>query len=134
MSAAGLPLPGLLQQLLSESLQFLCAFPGSLRISRLQVANRTEHDLRHNQSCVLLVVCGHDIPWSERRARPAEALLIGKHILLPEFALLHVGFAELPVLLRGLNSSKETFRLFLLGDMQEEFDDPGAIAVEVPLQ
>ena len=52
----------------------------------------------------------------------------------PEFALLDVGEAELPVLVRLVDAGEEPLALLLLGQMQEELDDPRAVAVEMPFQ
>ena len=61
-------------------------------------------------------------------------LLVRFHVVLPGFPLLDVVDAEFPVLLRLIDAAEEALALFFLGKMQEELDDPGAIAVKVVLQ
>jgi len=59
---------------------------------------------------------------------------LGVAIGVPEFSLLDVGKAQLPVLLRIVDALQKTFPLRLLLQMEEEFDDAGAVLVEVPFQ
>ena len=59
--------------------------------------------------------------------------LIHPHVVLPEFSLLDVRHAEFPVLFRFVDAVEEPLALLLLGKMQEELDDPGAVAVQMLL-
>ena len=68
------------------------------------------------------------------RAGGCEALLVRLHVLLPVLALFDVRFAELPVLLGRIDAREKALALFLLREVQEEFDDAGAVAVEMTLE
>ena len=54
--------------------------------------------------------------------------------MVPEFALLNVGKAELPVLFLLIDAFEKALSLLLLREVQEELDDAGSIAVEVSFQ
>ena len=54
--------------------------------------------------------------------------------MLPEFAFFDIGGAEFPVLFRLVDAGEETLALLLLREMKEEFDDAGAVGVEMPFQ
>ncbi len=51
--------------------------------------------------------------------------------MLPEFSLLDVRKAEFPVLFRLIDAVQEALSLFFLRKMQEELDDPGAVAMQM---
>jgi hypothetical protein len=91
-------------------------------------------NLGHDQSRILFVVGGHEIPRGIARARRAQAFLVGLHIVLPEFAFFDVGGAEFPVLFGLVDAGEETLPLLLLREMKEEFDDAGAVGMEMPFQ
>ena len=55
-------------------------------------------------------------------------------IFLPVLALLDVGEAEFPVLFRLVDAREKALALLLLGEVEEEFDDAGAVGVQMPLQ
>ena len=54
--------------------------------------------------------------------------------MLPKFPLIDVGRADFPILVRLIDALQEAPSLFLLRQVQEEFDDDGAVAAEVFLQ
>jgi hypothetical protein len=54
--------------------------------------------------------------------------------VLPEFAFFDVGGAEFPVLFGLVDAGEETLPLLLLREMKEEFDDAGAVGMEMPFQ
>jgi hypothetical protein len=62
-------------------------------------------------------------------ARRAQAVLAGAHELVPEFPLLDVGLAEPPVFLGPVDAIEKALALFFLGKVQEECDDPRAVAI-----
>ena len=67
-------------------------------------------------------------------ARGTQACLICQHVIFPELALLNVGGTEFPVLCRVINAFEKTRALFVVRLVEEELDDPCAIAVEMLLQ
>jgi hypothetical protein len=54
--------------------------------------------------------------------------------MLPAFPLVNVREAEFPVLVRLINAFEESLPLLVLRQVQEELDDPGAVAMQVLLQ
>ena len=88
----------------------------------------------HDQSRILFVVGGHEIPRGIARARRAQAFLVGLHIVLPEFAFLDIGRAELPVLVWLVDAGKEALALLILREMEEEFDNASPVGVEMSFQ
>jgi hypothetical protein len=94
---------------------------------------RIDNDLGYDQPRVLFVVGRHYIPGRVIRAGRAEALLVGRSILLPELSLLDVGPADLPVLVGFVDTRQEPLQLFLLREMEEELDDEGSIGMQVAL-
>ena len=62
-----------------------------------------------------------------------QAVLVGLHVVVPEFSLRNVGQAELPVLVGFVDAIKKALALFFLGQVQKELDDPRAVAAEMVL-
>src|ERR1039457_2221468 len=52
----------------------------------------------------------------------------------PVFPFVNVREAEFPVLVRLVNTFNKSFSLLSLRQVKKEFDDPGAVAIEVALQ
>ena len=63
-----------------------------------------------------------------------QAIFKSMHILFPIFPLVNVGEAEFPILVRLINAFEKSLSLFILRQVQEEFDDAGAVAMQVLLQ
>ena len=63
-----------------------------------------------------------------------QAVLISLLVMLPVFPLVNVREAEFPVLVRLINTFEKSLSLLFLRQVQEKFDDPRAIAMEVLLQ
>src|SRR4029077_8074522 len=80
-----------------------------------------------------LVVRGHDEPWRECRTGCGEAGFIGLSVARPELSVGHVRRVEFPVLLRIVDARDKALALLVLRQMQEDLDDPGAVAMEVLL-
>ena len=80
---------------------------------------------------VPFIVGGHHKPGSIVRTGGAQALLIGVHVVLPELSLRNIVRAEFPVFRRVFNSFQKTFSLFFGGQVKEELEDAGTIAVKV---
>jgi hypothetical protein len=57
-----------------------------------------------------------------------NAFLVGLHVVLPIFAFVNVGGAELPVLIRLINTLKESLSLFFV---QEYLDGSRGVAMKV---
>jgi len=75
---------------------------------------------------------GDDKPGRLRGAGRGQARLVGLRVFLPVAALLEVVAGELPVFLRVIEGGRENrFPLLLPRDVQEEFHDARAVAVQV---
>ena len=68
------------------------------------------------------------------RACRVQALLVSFHVTLPVFPLVNVRKAKFPVLVRLVDSIEEAFSLLVFREVEEDFDDPGAVTVEMFLQ
>ncbi len=114
--------------------QFLAVRPAGFRIIQLQRLQCVEYDLRNDEPGIFLVVRGNDIPRRMSGAGRAEAGFIGLHVIFPESPFHDVGLAEFPVFFRIVNAFEKPPALFVLGQVQEKFDDAGAVAVQVFFQ
>ena len=88
----------------------------------------------YNQLSIVFAVCGNDIPGRVPGARRTEALLVRRHVLIPEFSFLNVRQAELPVFCRLIDTCQKALALLLLREMEEELDDARTADVEMFLQ
>src|ERR1700744_1938124 len=118
----------LLAELLAQQAQFAAAARSGLGIAQAQLLEGVEHDARHNEAGVQLVVGGHDIPRRLMGAGRAQAFLVGLHVLLPILALPNIGRGKLPIFCGRFNPLQEAPALLILGKVQKEFDDAGAAA------
>ena len=59
-----------------------------------------------------------------------ERHFVGLHVVVPQRPVLEVGRVELPALLGNLDALGQAFGLLLLGDVEHELQDPGAIVGE----
>src|SRR5579863_4499000 len=64
----------------------------------------------------------------------SEALFVCLHVMLPEFPFLNICVAELPVLLRLVDTRQKAFSLLLFREVEEELDDASAVGVKVFLK
>ena len=94
-------------------------FCGGLGIGHLQALESIQDDCGHNQTGVLLVVGGHDIPGRFMSAGCIEALFKRLHVFAPVLPLVDVCRAELPVLVGLFDARKKSFALLVLGDVEE---------------
>src|SRR3546814_2683014 len=78
-----------------------------------------------------LVVGRNHVPRRVRRRRVANHVLVGGHISPPLAARGEVARVALPVLLRFLQPILEAPALLLLGDVEDDLDQRGAVAREV---
>src|ERR1700683_3584859 len=117
--------------MLADQGQFALLLPADTGIGELQPGYRVENDLRDEQASILLVVSGNNIPGRFLGAGGGDAFPIDLHVLVPEFAFLDIGQAELPILVRIVDAGEETLALLVLGEMEEEFDDSCAVAGEM---
>ena len=106
----------------------------SLLGSKLHRLQRLHDDLQDDQACVALVVRRDDLPRRMVGMVARQAMLVGVHIVIPKRAFLDVGGAEFPVLSRLFNAREKPFALLILRQVQEEFDDPRARAVQMPFE
>src|SRR5664279_2898 len=129
--------PGLtrsLREALAQRQQLLASRRAGLRIGQLQLSQRIEDDPGNDQAAASLVVGWDDVPGRSTRARCAEALFVGGHVVLPDLAFLDVGEAEFPVLVGIVDAFEEAFALLFLREVEKEFDDPGAVDPEMSFQ
>ena len=110
-------------------MQFETVHLGGLRVRHLEFSERIQHDLRDDQTCVLLVVGGNDVPRSMISACRMKAIRVDLYVLLPIFPLVNVGGAELPVLVWLIDALKESLSLLFARKVEEYFDNarPGAM-------
>ena len=118
-----------LRQLLTDREQFATAICARFGKGHFESFECVEDNLGYDQSSILLVVGGNDIPGRVPGACRTEAFFIGLHVLLPEFPLLNVPKAQFPILFLLIDALKETLSLFFLGEVEEESDDTGSVAV-----
>ena len=111
--------------MLADRVQFLLTISAHFRIAHLQTFERVEDDLGDDQPCVFLVVGGNDKPGRIISARRAEAFLVGLRVVVPEFALLQIRVAELPILVWVVDTFEKPFALLLLREVEKDFDDAG---------
>ncbi len=58
---------------------------------------------------------------------------VGLHVVVPVLALVDVARIELPVLVRIRQALHQARLLLFPGDVQEEFQNNGAVGMQVPL-
>src|SRR5262245_42618164 len=87
---------------------------GGLRIAEPAGCQRGDQYLRHDETCVQLVVSGHDVPRGVPSARRAQACFIRLHVPGPVAPLFNVLMAELPVLALIVNPRNKPAPLFTL--------------------
>src|ERR1035438_7630039 len=63
-----------------------------------------------------------------------QAILKSLDVILPVFPFVNVREAKLPILVRLIDARQESLSLFVLGKMEEELKDPGAVTVKMFLQ
>ena len=124
----------LLSELFADGLQFLAPRLVRFRIIHPELFQRIEDDLRNDQPGVLFVIGGDDIPGCGCGARCTQACLIRLPVVIPQFPLSDVSETEFPVLRRFINALEQALSLFVLRQVEEELDDPGAITMEMFLQ
>src|SRR5579862_9829765 len=101
---------------------------------KFEVLQFVEYDPGNDQARVLLVVGGNDVPRPLMCASCFEAVLIRFCVFVPELALADICGAEFPILFRLFNSFEETTALLVFRQMQEKFDDPRAVSMEMRLR
>src|ERR1039458_3118834 len=124
-------MPPLLREPLADQRQFAPAFRGGPGVRHLETIERIEDDLGNDQPRIVLVVRGHDVPRRVTRACRAQESRVRPRVVLPLLPLEDVGKAEFPVLLRLINALEESPALFLLRQVEEHFDGPRSIAMQV---
>ena len=88
----------------------------------------------NDQPGILLIVGWYYIPRRVMGAGGVQAGLISLHVVPPIFPLVNVREAELPVLVRLINTLEEALPLLVFREMEEDLYDPGSIAVEMFLR
>ena len=67
-------------------------------------------------------------------ARRAETGFVGRHVVVPVRSLSQVAQAKFPVLIRLVEAGEKTLTLLFLGKVEEKFQNPRAIAVQMTLE
>src|SRR6266436_4080483 len=91
------------------------------------ILERRADDLRDREIAEPFVIRRNDIPGRVLGGELPQYVLIGGYIVIPEVALLVVCIADLPSPCRIVETLLETLQLLFLGDVEEEFDDPGIV-------
>src|SRR5262249_10890557 len=81
-----------------------------------------------------LGVRGNDVPGSPLGAGGRERLLEGAHVVVPVVPFRQIAGGELPALPRVVEPFEEALFLHLLGNVQKELDEDGAVARQVALE
>ena len=118
-------------KLFADGFQFPPAFRRGLGIGHFKFIKRIKNNLGNNQPGIFLIIGGNDVPRRVMGAGCGQAILISLHVMLPVFPLVNVSEAEFPVLVRLINAFEESLSLFVFRQMEEKFDDPGAVAVKM---
>jgi len=126
-SGLGAPRPSSTRQLRPERLQFALSLCSRLGIAHVERLECVEKDLRDDQAGVFLIVGGNDIPRSRVGARRGQAFLVGLGVVVPEFALLQIRVAELPVLAGVVDAFEKALPLFFFREVEKELDDPSPL-------
>src|SRR5438876_7527823 len=91
---------------------------GKLHVHIFHVA---DNDLRNGQIAEPFVVGRNDKPGSVLRARLVKHVLECLRVIIPVVAFLIIRFTDLPLAFGVIQSLFEAGKLFLFGNMQEEF-------------
>ena len=118
----------------ADGFQFTPTFHSGLGIRHLKFIKRIKNNVGNNQPGIFFIIGGNDEPRRVLGAGCGQAIFIGLHIMFPVFSLVNVSETEFPVLVRLINAFEESFSLFVFRQMQEKFDDLGAVAVKMFLQ
>ena len=118
----------------ADRFQFPTAFRCGFGIGHFKFVERIKDNAGNNQPGILLIIGGNDEPGCVPGAGRVQALFISLHVMLPIFPFVNVSGAEFPILLRLINAFEKSLSLLVLRQVQEKFDDAGAVAVEVLLQ
>jgi hypothetical protein len=81
-----------------------------------------------------MLLGGHDVPWRFGPAGGADHVLVGVHVLVPEFALRDVAHGELPALRGLIEPRQQAPALLLPGDVQKKLEHSHAVTGEVALE
>jgi len=88
----------------------------------VEIFHRGAHDLRDRQVSEPFVIRRDDVPRRIFLAGLREHVLIGFHVVVPEFALFVVTIADLPVVRFIVQSRAESHELLFRADVQVELD------------
>ena len=68
------------------------------------------------------------------RARRAETVFVGAHVILPECSLVHISLAEFPVLLGIVDAFEKAFSLLFLRNVEKELNHSCSVPVKMRFQ
>ena len=97
-------------------------------------ADGVDEDRRGHRLHHVLVIGGDDVPRRPLGRCRRDGVFVRLHVLIPVGPHCHIGGVELPLLVGVVEASHEASLLLGLGHVQEELDDLGAVAVEVPFE
>ena len=120
-----------LREMLADGFQFSPTFWRGLGIGHLQIIERIDNNSGNDQPGVLFIIGGNDVPGCMMGACRAQALLVRLRVMLPEFSFVNVREAEFPILVRLIYTLEEALSLFVLRQVKKDFDDVGAVPVEM---
>ncbi len=99
---------------------------------RIDVFEGIQQERLDGQTCVPLAVGGHDEPRRLGGRGAREHRLVGRHVLVPQAALIDVAGVVLPMLVGSVQPLPQPALLLVGGDVQHHFDDADA-AIDEPL-
>ena len=127
-------MPCLLATIRAHQLQFLSALCVRFGVSHFESVERVKDNLGYDQTSILFVVGGNDIPGCVPGAGRTEAFLVRRHVPLPELPLLNVRKTDFPVLFLLIDALKKALSLLPLREMEVELYDTGSVVMEMSLQ
>jgi hypothetical protein len=93
-----------------------------------------DDDAGHAEVPRLPVVARHDVPGRPGGVAPAQELIVGRGVLVPEVALVEIARVELPVLLGVVQPFEELLPLLLPRDVEVELEDRDMVLGQVALE
>ena len=119
---------------LSRRVELRFAFGVDLGRMEVELFNGVGQDAADESATGVFVVGRHHIPWGPPGRGGSHHRLVGVAILVEVGALRDIGGREFPVFVGVVEAGQKSALLLVFGDVQEDLDDPGAVAVEVALE
>ena len=109
-------------------------FGGGFWVGEVEVADGGGDDVGDEGAGGPFLVGGDDVPGGPFGAGGGEGFFVGFLVVGPLGAGGDVGGGEFPVFGGVVEAFEEAFFLFVLGEVEEEFEDEGAVADEVSFE